>query len=579
MRCSLKITPLLITVFALFASTHLSAKNLVPNGDFQQGTSNWKSYHNFHKSNPVSDWSFQAKEGIAIVTGTDCQPQARVGFRSKSIQLLPKDGAYKVTVQWTGKKIHRAGLLTILSTKGSSPNRDNLEFGPSGDFQNSLTSYFAVQPEDAVSSPSLLIYLFHDGIGQLQVSEVILEEIPSLKTPYHSESPRKGPPISQVFDITESLFENQAPLDLIPRQTALSWSTGVVANLPYWTTETLKTQQANAIKLPQNQHAYLYYYGNYRYGKKDLDRTTDLQELKIIKAGGFTGVVFWDDYGLDYARWNQKKELKSDYFLTCCRLYKEAGFRSPMVFSVFAGLERGKTIIPTSQSYNDYLDVMAGIIQQGQVILGDHHKIVLQIVDEPNDMMRALVAPALATVWQEKINHPVMATVNWRTSQHLIEYNQLWVGAGDYPTYEKLSSSKITGKYCSINPSGSPVKLRYLSGLHHWASGLSTQAYWHFYSASGSPQNDLDGSKPDYLCISPEGNISQHFNALQQGLEDLILLEEFERSAIETNNQEALSFLSSLREVTNNSNALPTQWALTEDFASLRENLKKYNAP
>ena len=630
---------LLFIIFCLFFSnSSLGTEELVSNSLFDKSASGWLKYSNFVNGDEIRDWSVWFEEGKGIILGSDCQPQSRIGFRSREI-ALPNPGSrenpqiFRLCVEWEGLDIHRCGIYFILQDNWQKIFRYGEILGPAGNFARAETAYFQVPQKDFIHKPFLLLYMFHDGIGKLVVKKISVTRIEpeqhgdilSLETaPNRKRLPLKKQLV--VKEPKESLLRRlpfgtlkSAGAPLLPgeirflsvcsdnfstqgmkilgrykiafRNVAQFWDYGVAKSVPFFLEPVKKGEKADVIKatgisknlpplppLPENYHAYLYYYGDYRYGKSNQDFIHDHAEMKFICKSGFTGLCLQDNYEMDFGEWLKNKKTTNIHLVKMTKPYMDAGFSSPLVFGLLGGLDKGRVTwkgsIPDMKSY---LSEIQPHFVMARKILG-HTGLWIAPVDEPNQEPRTKYAKALLPLWKETFNVPLMITCNWKTAGKLGNADKIWVGAGDYPSFEVARKRGICGFYAGLDSGEHPLRFRRMSGVHAWASGLSSQAYWNFCDVQGSADSGLDGKQGDFLCVLPESDpsnpaISLHFAALHEGLMDLRLLFAMEKLWNEKHDQLGKApgfYISHLKDRILPTDRITKDWDEPKDFDEFR---------
>lgn len=611
---------------------------LVPNPYFWEGNKGWLKYSNFAKGDEVENWDVIFKRENTRITGNDCQPQSRVGFRSEAIPIIHpitpgKTTIYKLHIVWRGKGVHRSGVYFILQDKWGKLYRYGEITGPAGDFKHDEIAYFHIPYEDHIQKTYLLLYVFHDGIGTLVVKRVSvtvvipeedenlisIENLPERKLNAIAKQvilkdpqlqPEKRIPFSPVDKDVSPLLPGERRFFLrtsdhvstqvmkilgkyriANRDVARFWNYGVAYSIPFWLEPVQDLQEAKVIEaegadialpplppLPKNKNAYLYYYGDYRYGKKASDLEHDRAEMKFIRECGFTGLCIQDNYEMDYGIWMQKKKMSSEHLTTMTLCYQDAGFPSPMIFGILGGLDKGRVTWKGDEVLmGKYLDEIKPHFTKAGKILGEGG-IWIAPIDEPNDAPRRGAAEKLLPLWKKTFSAPLMITCNWKTSGFLKDSAKLWVGAGDYPSFDALKKRGINGFYSGIDSHESPLKFRYLAGVHAWASGLESQAYWNYCDVSGGVESDLDGKQADFLCVDPGTDPgkpvqSLPFIALREGLMDLRLLCALEEASRKMRNKDAAEIRDYLEEVRNSvlpTDRLTTDWDEVAKFEAFR---------
>ncbi|MBX3730358.1 MAG: glycosyltransferase family 4 protein [Candidatus Sumerlaeia bacterium] len=524
----------------------------------------WRPYHNFGKAFPVENWKATIGADRMVVTGSQRQPQARVGVRSLPI-TLPADDSM-ATVRLRGHDVARSGAYAILVDSGDRALRQIEWVGPGGTFELDVELPVTIQPEDKSHAPSLILYVFHDGQGRLEVDSVSVCALTAERV--GSPAGRRGKAIGHTLTLAPSgvalpfpaqvgsllpgerrhrllgadevLAPQSAGLAIVERPIALSWEMAVARHTPFWLTPSSESRSASVVvedrssesgpdalpPFPADRHAYVYYYGSYRFDKKAPNRERDRSSLQAVRAAGFTGVGFWDDYGLDFHRWKEGKALDATYLLEMSRLYGELGFRSPMMYSVFAGLDRGRVgwTSGDADEMRGYLIALRPHLEQARAILGET-PLWVHAVDEPDDATRQDLAVRMAPLWADVMGEPMVVTANWHTARRLAGQARLLVGAGDYPSAEAFAETGVVGIYTSADAVAPPLRHRLVAGLHAWACGASAQAWWHWNAVAGSLESDLDGHAPDFILAHPDSIESTvALSQVAEGLQDWRLL-------------------------------------------------------
>ena len=614
----------------------ITGEDLAPNGNFENRDRGWRGYSNFVKGEEVKDWQLEIDKGRAVIIGRDSQPQSRVGFRSVPIPLEQeissgKTGVYRLSISWRGKDIHRSGAYYILTGDNGLFRQGEIK-GPAGAFSEKQTAFFPLTRLDVLNDPSLLIYIFHDGQGVLEVKEISLSLFGTGTENLEKRDIRmKLIPIPEREDIARgivvqdnddleqnfgSFFDYNSNANLLPgelrflpasasrkginircgfhiepRTTAFSWVHGVAKDIPFWLNPVKQIDDADVIlaegkdsdtpplpELPSNRGVYLYYYGDFRYGGTEEDLEHDRKELKLIRDAGFTGLCVQDDYGMDYGEWKKSGKIDPGFLLKIAELYRNTDFPSPPVFGLFTGIDKGRIMWKGSEKdMRRYLSSVNSSLKEVEKILGKANLWVAP-VDEPNDEERFEYVRDILPLWREHLDFPVMITCNWKTAGRINGPENLWLGAGDYPSFEKAETRGANGFYRSIDSHISPLRFRYLAGVHSWASGMPNQAYWHYMDISGNAQSDLDGIKADFLCVHPESDLttpvlSMPFVELREGIMDLRLLCALEENSKAPENPASKKIREFLREIRNS--VLPTEreyppWNDPEAFEDLR---------
>jgi hypothetical protein len=611
---------------------------LVPNPYFWDGKKGWLKYSNFTNGDEIKDWNVIFDKENTRITGSDCQPQSRVGFRSEAIPIIHpitpgKTTIYKLHVAWRGENIHRSGIYFILQDKWGKLYRYGEITGPAGNFKQDEFSYFQIPYEDHIQKPNLLLYVFHDGMGTLYVKRVsvtiVIEEeeknlisidngldrklnaiakqivmrdpqnSPDKRIPFSPLSKDEPPllPGEKRFflktsdDISTQGMKILGMYKITERDVARFWDYGVAYSIPFWLEPVQDMKEADVIEaecadttlpplplLPTNKHAYLYYYGDYRYGKNAFDLDHDRNEMRFIRECGFKGLCLQDNYEMDYGIWLEKKKMSSDHLTSMTLCYQDAGFPSPMIFGLLGGLDKGRVTWKGDEALMEqYLgEIKPYFLNTGNIL--KECGIWIAPIDEPNDEPRRNAVQTLLPLWKKTFAAPLMITCNWKTSEILGDRVKRWVGAGDYPSFDALQKREIDGFYCGIDSYESPLKFRYLAGVHAWASGLESQAYWNFCDVSGSTESDLDGKQPDFLCIDPKSDPRQPvqslpFIALREGLMDLRLLcalEDESRRIRGKEGREIKEFLKEVRDSVQPTDRLTNNWSDASRFDAFR---------
>ncbi|HPB30858.1 MAG TPA: hypothetical protein PLB62_05345 [Candidatus Sumerlaeota bacterium] len=616
-----------------------TSRELLSNPSFTGGAKGWRRYENFVAGDPAGDWSLSFTPNGAVITGTHCQPQTRVGFRSDPAPLpssSQKDVPWLITarVEWRGKGIHRSGIYIIMTDAGGNALRQAEICGPAGDFDTTEVLHLAWDSASSPEGASLLTYVFHDGVGELTVRRISLTLEP---LPKDGTGPLAGPaPDRRTAKSTFSVIVNELsppwPASIpfpgitsasprIPGETrffraggsatggknaqgyrigqrdiARFWEFESAWRVPWWL-EPASGSNAEVLRiagetdgatdsippLPRERAAYLYYYGAFRYGKKPSDLEQDKKEFHFLRRAGFTGLCIQDDYGLDYARFVKGEPLDPAFMLAAAEAYKDAGFPSPLIFGPFMGLDRGRvTWAESDDRMEEYLKALAPHIRAAMEILGPE-RLWIAPVDEPNEPRRREAVVKLLPLWQRRIPAPLMITANWKTAGVLAAGDSvpgvhLWLGAGDHPSFHHPRMAYIHGFYAGLDSWAPPLRFRYLGGVYAWASGLRSQAWWHFMDVSGKWESDLDGIKPDYMCTRPGDPLttpalSFPFACLLEGLEDLRLLCAIESAAegrTDDASGQAREFLDRTRRAVLPSDRLSPFWESPEQFEKMR---------
>lgn len=623
-------TAAILSVLITLASV-APALELVENGNFGDRDRGWVRYSNFANADEVRSWDVKYETGAAVVSGSECRPQARVGLRSKAIVLPPPQtrdagAVYRFRFAWQGKDVHRCGAFVRITNAKGAVIRGADVLGPAGTFDQDNTFYIALSRQELDSSLQALLYFYTDGQGELRMRKVSLQHVPSSENdprilaadwnvaPTSSTSgrmimvKRQGemsasnlfpllaadthvlPGEKRCYACNKQTTDAYSRFVLSTRVVSRFWELGVAENIPFWlepTTDLITTDSVCAVDatsgslpelppLPESRHAYLFYWGHLRYGKTVSDMERDQRELALIRRLGFTGLCVQDDYGLDYAAFIKGKALIHDYLTSFSALYREAGFRSPLVYGIFSGVDKGRVVYnDTDQAkVQDYLSQLQPILKETSQRLND--RLIVWPVDEPNDSDRRRLSVSLLALWRTACRIPLMTTSNWKSAESLGSADYRWVGFGDYPDFQAVRAAKIGGLYCSLDAVENPLRYRLLSGVHAWASGVPVQAYWHFGAISGSSDSDLDGKQEDLLCLKPGSDPERPVLSLPiveaaEGLQDLRLLcalEAVRNTA--TNRAEIAAFLKELRESVPATDRLSEGWCKPAQFESMR---------
>ena len=582
------------------------AGELFPDPTLQEPQKHVRSYHNFGKSDPIIGWIGSVEPGRVRAESKDREPGARIGMRTLPIPM--GTGDYRARLSVSARGVLRSGFYAILVSGDEQELFQTQEiFGPAGDFDRDIDLYITVQPEHARKKAALLLYAFHDGGGSMDLKGVSLVEAEGTE---RSIAPRRTiKPLFHQLRLSEPLFGapfRPADDSLLPgerryasaatsgtlyrlsnRDVAASWEMGIVAPTPYWLDpietageemEVVGLREGAAAPgveplppLPADRNAYLFYYGAYRYGKKARDLKRDLSEFQALRGQGITGLAFWDDYGLDFHSFLDGKPLDGSYMVEMAKLYREAGFTAPMLFTLFGGIERGRVAWKSADEgeMREYLEQVRPWIDQTRAVLGEVELWVCP-VDEPDDLDRQSRAMRVANLWPTVMGDtPMFATVNWQSARRLGSSVKLIAGAGSIPDFAEARKLGIAGGYCSLDSMLPPLTYRWLGGVYTWASGNRLQAYWHHESIAGRLASDIDGHMPDYLARNPEtGGPTVAFSQLQEGLMDLRLLLALEqRAATNPDAAQRISpFLEDLRARALPTDRLAAPWDVPETY-------------
>jgi hypothetical protein len=470
------------------------------------------------------------------------------------------------TIRLRGHDVACSGAYAILVDAGDRALRQIEWVGPGGTFELDVELPVTIQPEDKSHAPSLILYVFHDGLGRLEVESVTVRALKAERSP--APGGRRGKAIGHALTLAASatplpfptqagsllpgerryrllgadeiLGPQAAGFAVVERPIALSWEMAVARRTPFWLCPPTESLRATVLledrlaetgpdalpPLSADRHAYVYFYGAYRFGKKADSRERDRWALELVRAAGFTGIGFWDDYGLDYHRWKEGKGLDPSYLFEMSRLYGELGFRSPMMYSLFAGLDRGRVGWTSGDSgeMRGYLLALRPHLEEARRILGGT-PLWVHAVDEPDDATRQDLAARLAPLWSEVMGEQMVVTANWHTARRLSGQARLLVGAGDYPSAESFGETGIAGIYTSADAVAPPLRHRFVAGLHAWSCGARAQAWWHWNAVAGSLESDLDGHAPDFVLAHPEKlDFSIPLSQVAEGLQDWRLL-------------------------------------------------------
>jgi glycosyltransferase involved in cell wall biosynthesis len=546
-----------------------AAGELFPDPDLKTPGRVLRPYSNFDKSDPVVGWQARIDTaGKATTTAADRQPAARVGVRTVPISIGAGDYTAVMTV--AGDDVMRAGFYAILVDAADNMLAQQELVGPAGDFRRDFAMSVTVQPEHARQNARLILYAFHDGAGTMTVERI---SVRPAEGGVRSVAPRRQlRPIFHQLTLPGRLYEPPFPLApegllsgesrwaLAPaggaanidcytiedREVALSWDMGVVQSAPFWLRPAAEGGQVCRLAgpesdataaplppLPADRGLYLFFYGAYRYGGKPRDLERDRADLRRLREAGVTGVAFWDNYGLDYHKFLEGKPMDGAYLVAMAGLYRELGFTSPMLFTFFGGLDRGRVgwKSGSAEEMRLYLEAVKPWLDQARAALGPVELWVCPM-DEPDDAERQPLAIKLAALWPEVTDTPLFVTTNWQTARRLGTSARLLLGAGSLPSFEAARSLGVVGGYCSLDANMPPLRYRYLAGVYTWAAGNRIQAYWHHESIAGKLDSDLDGHMPDFLARDPKsGAPTIPFTQVQEGLMDLRLLLALESAA------------------------------------------------
>lgn len=627
---------LLPVVAAIAAVAQLcTAQELVPDHDFHQGQTFWSSYSNFARGEEIRDFSIHFAPGVASIQSRQCEPQSRIGIRSAPLTIpSPPDGQPDIVLglrwNWSGKNIHRCGIyVRLVNAQGNVLKAGDI-WGPGGTFDLSDSTVLALTRNELTSRTRVILYAFQDGGGTLNLRQLSLQPvslagdqtpidgatslIDSLKLRHNSTSGTPRTLIRRSDHALQSVFpKSPDELLILPgekrhflaescshpalprmathtRDVSLMWELGAGEQKPFWLEAASPSPQGEIVEvssestpaltalppLPPTRHAYMFFWGHYRYSKKPEDLESDRKTLARLRSLGFTGVCLQDDYGLDYGGFVRQATLGSDdYLLRMTSLYDASGMRSPLVYGLYSGLDKGRVSWqPGTQLMTQYLKALTPSLCRSEAMLGKG-RLWLWPVDEPNDPARRELALPFLKMWQTQIGLPLMTTLNWQSSGLLTSHNK-WVGAGDYPSFAAAKARGVQGFYTGLNACDPALRFRMLAGVHAWASGFASQAYWHFDAVSGSAQNDFDGKQEDFLCIEPGctpecPTLSFPLVQLAEGLQDLRLLCALEQAAASSPVASQIrSFLADVRSRVLPTDRLGEPWSTPQAFEQMR---------
>lgn len=533
-----------------------------PDPGLEQGVKFLRPYSNFGKGDPVVGWQTRFDKGAITITAADRQPLSRVGMRTLPIPLGAGD--YVVRIKAKGQGIARSGFYAIVVDANERKLTEQEFIGPGGDFDREFEMVVTVQPTQAKEGTGLIVYAFHDGQGTLTISRLSVTESRDLAR--LAAPQRKVAPIFHRVSLSEPLFPvsfTPAGEALLPgerrflmgegasrhaieqRPVALAWEMGIEAPTPFWvapladdaqvTTGTVVVHRAVGADadgveplppLPADRGLYLFYYGAYRYGKKPRDLERDRRELTRLREDGVTGIGFWDDYGLDFHKFQEGKPMDGAYLVKMAELYRELGFTSPMLYSFFGGLDRGRVgwKSGSEEEMRRYLEAVKPFFVEARAKLGDIPLWACP-ADEPDDTERQPLAIKLSHLWPEVMPGPMFVTTNWQTARRLAPNTQRMLGAGSLPSFDAARKLGIAASYCSLDANVDPLRYRYISGVYAFASGTPKHAYWHAESIAGKITSDLDGHMPDFIARqSGSDRMTIMYAQALEGLMDLRLL-------------------------------------------------------
>lgn len=628
-RLSVYASAALLILCAKFSAAQSAGANLVPNGNFRREGEGWKRYIACASAErDITDWSLEFRDGAAIITGNDCQPQGRVGFRSEPISLASLDFKSTLTLhlefQWEGKYIHRGGMYINAMRGLGSKILGNELTAPTGDFSQKVIMPLLLDGTRLTPRDSLILYFFHDGIGELKIRDV------SLRLSRADDGWRTGldaaqipavfmPPLKDVSgyfpkataDALKLLLNGEKRLFLIKDETppknnfaikSYNWRArqisplrdfAVVQERPFWLKPASDDKNAPLCEielkdpsaalslppLPDDYNVYLYYWGRNRYGKTLADLEKDEEELAFIKTCGFTGICFQDDYGLDFRDWIKGAPLNPLYLRTIAKSYDKLAFRSPMMFAFTSGVELGDETIESTHTKTafEYFKRASPFFEDVRSQLKG--RLLLGVADEPNDARRMERAKKNLPHWTKLFGRDSLVIPGtWKVALHLGEWASPWVGAGDYPDFASLRKTRISGFYKVADAHIHPLVMRRIAGLHAWAGGFRTQVYWHYAMAVKNKDSDLDGKAPDVLLVDPDSREAEKIRTIpmaqiMEGLQDLRLLFALEALAAskEQGASEVQEFLERLRARIPAGDQADSRWDEPEEFETFRQ--------
>ncbi len=617
-----------VLICAEICSAQNINSNMIPNGDFRREGAGWKRYIACaNAERDISGWSLEFKDASAIITGNDCQPQGRVGFRSDSISLASLDFKSTLTLhlefQWEGKNIHRAGMYVYAVGDLGAKILGSELTAPTGNFSAKVKTPLLINSNRLSVRDSLILYFFHDGIGVLKIKNVLLRLsraedgwragldaaqmpavfMPPLKnTAGYFPKPTKDA-LKYLLNGEKRMFAKDgeiSPKNNIAvkdynwraRQVSPMRDFAVVQERPFWIMPANNEKNAPLCEielkdpsnaptlppLPDDYNVYLYYWGKNRYGKTLADLEKDKAELAFIKSCGFTGVCFQDDYGLDFSEWVKGAALNPLYLRTNAQTYDKLDFRSPMMYAFTSGVDLGDETIESThtQTAYEYFKRTSHFFEEAREQLKG--RLLLGVADEPNDAKRLARAQKNLLNWTKLFGREnLVIPGTWKVSIKLGEWMSPWVGAGDYPDFSTLQKTRISGFYRVADTHIHPLVIRRIAGLHAWASGLRTQVYWHFAMSVKNKDSDLDGKASDVLLVEPDSDGIEitrtiHMAQIMEGLQDLRLLFALEKLATaEQRAPEISAFLERLRARIPASDQADSRWDEPEEFETFRQ--------
>lgn len=601
-----------------------AAENLLKNGDFAAGMAGWKPYAIFPGDKKLEKFTNEASEGRAVIEGTESRPQARVGVRTEAISLAAFSEAAKPLVvrvawSWKGIGLHRTGVYLNLADAAGNLVRQAEVLGNSGSFDEKREEYLFLDNAALAKKPSLILYFFHDGLGRLEIDDVSV-------TPQDSPAPGKlvndsfaakttlvlpkraelevlpFPKATADFPLlageqrfvettgTATLANTVASLKIAPRTVSLHREYLVGVTRPFWLKKApaasasvakVKGTAGPALpELPADRHFYLFYWGKIRFSKMERDQLRDIGELKFLRESGVTGLVIQDNYEMDFCKWRKGGKLDGSQFIAFAKVYKEAGFRSPLILGLFAGLDRELKCFAAGDEPKlaEYFAAMKPILDEARGILGGDPMLGFWPVDEPNTPERLELALLAIPEYRKGLGELIVVPGSWPTANAIGAQAKPWIGAGDMPSLNALEGSPIAGTYLGLDGFKSSLDVRRIAGVQTWATGAKSQAYWHAAAVAKSQSSDFDGRMGDFLMIDPSSpltaiTISTHFAALQEGIMDwrlLLALEAAAPKAPAATKAKIETFLAALKSDMPFSDRSDTRWATPEQFEKFR---------